>query len=92
MYFSLCIISEYISFPLLNDEQCQTLAERGPMLRTAEMSPLYQIMPNGGNYYCRVSIKLTPLRDRDTPDEIFGSSPYLEDRDKRKNSSSVADF
>ena len=28
----------------------------------------------------------------DTPDEIFGSSPYLEDCDKRKNSSSVADF
>jgi hypothetical protein len=42
--------------------------------------------------YCRVSIKSTPLRDRDKPDEIFGSSPYLEDRDKRKNSSSVGDF
>jgi hypothetical protein len=27
------------------------LAERGPMLRTAETSPLYHIMPNGGNYY-----------------------------------------
>ena len=36
-------------------------------------------------WYCRVSIKSTPLRDCDTPDEIFGSSPYLEDCDKRKN-------
>ena len=42
--------------------------------------------------YCRVLIKSTPLRDRDTPDEIFVLSPYLEDCDKGKISSSVAAF
>ena len=41
-------------------------------------------------YYCRVSIKSTPLRDRDTPDEILVSSPCLEGRDMRKISSGVA--
>jgi hypothetical protein len=29
----------------------QVLAEIGLMLCITEMSPLYQIMPNGGNYY-----------------------------------------
>jgi hypothetical protein len=42
--------------------------------------------------YCRVSIKSTPLRDRDTLDEILVSSPCLEGRDKRKNLSGVAAF
>jgi hypothetical protein len=39
-----------IANPLPNDN-IMILAERGPMLRMAETSPLYQIMPNGGNYY-----------------------------------------
>src|SRR5882762_4136562 len=40
-------------------------------------------------YYCRVSIKSTPLHDRDTPDKILVSSPCLEGCDKRKISSGV---
>jgi hypothetical protein len=39
-----------IANPLPNDN-ITILAERGLMLRMAETSPLYQIMPNGGNYY-----------------------------------------
>jgi hypothetical protein len=42
--------------------------------------------------YCRVSIKSTPLRDRDTSDEILVSSPSLEGRDKCKNLSGVTAF
>ena len=40
--------------------------------------------------YCRIQIKSTPLRDRDTPDEIFFSSLHFGSRDMAKISSVIA--
>ena len=40
--------------------------------------------------YCRIQIKSTPLRDRDTPDEIFFSSLHFGSRDIAKISSVIA--
>ena len=40
--------------------------------------------------YCRIQIKSTPLRDRDTPDEILFSSPRFGSCDMVKISSVVA--
>jgi len=40
--------------------------------------------------YCRIQIKSTPFRDRDTPDENFFSSPHFGSRDMVKISSGMA--
>jgi hypothetical protein len=40
--------------------------------------------------YCRIQIKSTPLRDHDTLDENFLSSPCLDERDKGKFSSDMS--
>ena len=40
--------------------------------------------------YCRIQIKSTPLRDRDTPDKIFFSSLHFGSCDMAKISSVIA--
>ena len=40
--------------------------------------------------YCTISFDSSPLRDCDTPDEIFISSPYIGGRDRVRISSGVA--